>query len=161
MTCPRRALAAKANYLEFCTEKRDGKCLTSNGTPRQPEITVCCSEWVYAADAYSMGYPTMRDPATGKEVPEKTGKELYQWPPRVDYAKSDQVFEDHPDWIFRKVIKLDAWEFNDGLRICNLWAPTTEAQFQFFMQNLGAWGIDEVAETEGSNMQHVGPPNDP
>ncbi|ETI29275.1 hypothetical protein G647_01728 [Cladophialophora carrionii CBS 160.54] len=161
-TCPRMALAAKANYLEFCEEKRDGMCLTPINTPKWPEITVCCGDWVYVEDPYYKDYPTMRDPETGEEVPLKTGADLYVWPSPNDYLKNDQVWEDHPDWMFREVIKPNAWEFKVELPVCGLWVPQSEPQFQYFMQNLrSTYHIDEVKETEDSNMDAVGPPDDP
>ncbi|KIW72072.1 hypothetical protein PV04_00293 [Phialophora macrospora] len=161
-TCPRRALAAYANYLEFCEEKRDGMCLTSINTPKWPSIADCCGDWVPVDDPYYQDYPTMRDLATLREVPLQTGMELYEWPAPEDYVKSDQVFEDHPDWVFRKVIKPNAWEYKTELDVCGLWVPWTEPQFQYYMQNLlSTYHIDEVKWTQDSNMEGMGPPDDP
>jgi hypothetical protein len=61
-TCPRRALAALANYLEFCEEKRDGRCLTPINTPRMPSIADCCGDWVHVDDPYYQDYPTVSYP---------------------------------------------------------------------------------------------------
>jgi hypothetical protein len=104
----------------------------------------------------------MRDPETGEGVPLQTGAELYAWPGPEDWVKSDQVYEDHPDWVFRKVIKPNAWEYKTELPVCGLWLPWTEPQFQYFMQNLlSTYHLDEEQETLESNTDGMGPPNDP
>jgi hypothetical protein len=161
-TCPRRALAAKANFFAFCSSTwidKPGFCNVGLDEDRFPSIGYCCGKWVHTADSFTMGYPTMAY-ENGTAVPTKTGAEIFKWAPRMDYVESDDIIREHSDWIFRKVIKPYSHEFNSRLKLCAKWVPETEGAFQYFMQNLLLYGIDERKETVASNVEGVGPPAD-
>ncbi|KAJ9606440.1 hypothetical protein H2200_009401 [Cladophialophora chaetospira] len=162
-TCPRRALAAKAAFTASC---REGVGCTLNLDPyrgQPPSIQLCCGIWIHD-DVYSKSWPTVRDYNTGLVLPTMTGAELaapWTWKDSTriemrnqgdfDFIEDPELLKTHKDWVFRKVLQPDAWQFNNKIKECSLWGPQTEPEFQYWYQMLLEIQIDEEYETKESN----------
>ncbi len=149
MTCSRMALGAMANYKDTC----DGfKTFTGCTDQREkPSIQRCCGEWISTNDPFSAGYPTMRHQKgteMGSEVATLTGDQFE----KLDALEHSLNVHHAADWVYRKVIKPEGWQYNSWDNVCYLWAPATEIQFQYWMQSLAQFGIDENFETMVSHV---------
>ncbi|KAH0842398.1 hypothetical protein AYO21_10526 [Fonsecaea monophora] len=130
-TCPRHAVAAAANWRNWCFleppfyMEAGAWCVTGSEpvdlTLDGPSIDRCCGEWVSVKDPFYRDYPTVQLP---------------------DLSIVQNKIVDGEE--MRRVLKPNAWEFNIDNSYCRMWMSETEAQYQYFMQNLAAWDIDDA-----------------
>ncbi|KIX97775.1 uncharacterized protein Z520_06553 [Fonsecaea multimorphosa CBS 102226] len=142
-TCPRHAVVANAHWRKYCRLQPPAYIMPNPwcSTGDQPwdkamdgpSVERCCGEWVSINDPYYKEYPTVPVIVNG----------TYD-------GFVENKFEDGEE--MRKVIKPSAWEFNIENPFCKSWMAEDEAQFQYFMQNLASWDVDD-ADLEG----HGGP----
>ncbi|OAP54906.1 hypothetical protein AYL99_10606 [Fonsecaea erecta] len=130
-TCPRHAVVAAANWRKYCRldppfymEPLDW-CGTGSepmdATMDAPSIERCCGQWVSVKDPYYKDYPTAILP---------------------DLSVVENKIEEGEE--MRRVLKPHAWEFNIDNGYCRTWMAEDEATFQYFMQNLASWDVDDA-----------------